>query len=406
MPCSRKLAAALSLIAAVAAIAGCGSDDDAGGSRASTTASGGSGNEASEVDWPLFGRVLERTHAIADAPNPPFHDLWEFPAGQLIEFPPVLEDGDIYVVNKTGELYRVRASDGKVAWKRNLGDDVTGPAYAAGTVYLAQFGGVLTAIDTETQKVAWTFDAKTRLESSPLVAEGRVFLGSDNGTLFALDAANGKLDWQTRLGHDVKASPSYTNGTVYVGDYEGNVFSVDAASGKVNWSTDTTQLPPGGSGGFYSSPALAFGRVYEARDDGTVYALDVDTGKLSWQFETSNAIYGSPAVADISGTGPSLFIGSYDHQLYALDAESGAKRWTYDVGGQVPGTASVVGDTVYTSSFQTKKTVGLDAATGKRVFNWGSAGYTPMISDGEQTYLTGFQTVWAFKAKGSGGAAG
>jgi hypothetical protein len=29
-----------------------------------------------------------------------------------------------------------------------------------------------------------------------------------------------------------------------------------------------------------------------------------------------------------------------------------------------------------------------------------------MISDGEQTYLTGFQTVWAFKAKRAGAATG
>ena len=32
-------------------------------------------------------------------------------------------------------------------------------------------------------------------------------------------------------------------------------------------------------------------------------------------------------------------------------------------------------------------------------FRWGSAGYTPVISDGERVFLTGFQTVWAFDAK-------
>ncbi len=31
-----------------------------------------------------------------------------------------------------------------------------------------------------------------------------------------------------------------------------------------------------------------------------------------------------------------------------------------------------------------------------------SAGFTPVISDGERVFLTGFQTVWAFDAKGSG----
>jgi len=43
------------------------------------------GAAASEVDWPIFGRVLERTHYIAEAPDPPFHytgfqTVWAFDA--------------------------------------------------------------------------------------------------------------------------------------------------------------------------------------------------------------------------------------------------------------------------------------------------------------------------------------
>jgi outer membrane protein assembly factor BamB len=104
----------------------------------------------------------------------------------------------------------------------------------------------------------------------------------------------------------------------------------------------------------------------------------------------------------VPGTSPTVYVGSYDHQLYALDASSGKKRWVFNVGGVVPGTPTVVGKTVYTSSFQSKKTFGVDAATGKQVFEWGSAGFTPVISDGERVFLTGFQTIWAFDAKGSG----
>jgi eukaryotic-like serine/threonine-protein kinase len=211
------------------------------------------------------------------------------------------------------------------------------------------------------------------------------------------------VKWQTKLGHDVKASPSFDDGTVYVGDYEGTVWALDADTGKKKWSTDTLALPPsGGEGGFYSSPSVAFGHVYEARTDGTIYALDADDGKLDWQFETSNSIYSSPAAANVPGSEPTVYVGSYNHQLYALDADSGKKRWVFNVGGVVPGTPTVVGKTVYTSSFQTKKTYGLDADTGKKVFEWGSAGFTPVISDGTNVYLTGFQTVWAFDAKDAG----
>lgn len=55
-----------------------------------------------------------------------------------------------------------------------------------------------------------------------------------------------------------------------------------------------------------------------------------------------------------------------------------------------------MGKTVYTSSFDANKTVGLEAATGKPIWEWGTAGYEPMVSDGRYAFLTGYQTIWAF----------
>ena len=104
--------------------------------------------------------------------------------------------------------------------------------------------------------------------------------------------------------------------------------------------------------------------------------------------------------------GETVYIGSYDHNLYALDAKTGKQQWKYDVGGQIPGSPTVVGKTVYTSSFKTKKTTGLNAATGKKTFTWGSAGYDPVISDGRSAFLTGFQTIWGFDAKHPKGSKG
>jgi hypothetical protein len=65
----------------------------------------------------------------------------------------------------------------------------------------------------------------------------------------------------------------------------------------------------------------------------------------------------------------------------------------------VPGTANVIGDTVYTASFKTGNTVGYDVSSHKRVFRYPSPGYTPMISDGERLYLAGYESVHAFKPR-------
>lgn len=350
------------------------------------------------IDWPYFGRIPERTHFIATAPEPPFHFLWQFFAKQLLEFPPAVEGGRIYLVNKTGEVYAVRSSDGKQVWKANLDNDVTGPAYGDGRVYIGQLNGDFTALDAARGKRAWSFNPIGHIESSPLVVGRTVYFGDDTGHLYAVHSTDGKPSWTVNLGAEIKASPSYHDGAVYVGDYRGGVHAVRASDGKRVWDVDTTTLPPGGSGGFYASPSVRFDRVYEARNDGVVYALTLD-GKPSWHMATSGPIYGSVSVGPVIGRGPTAFVGSYDHNLYAVDAETGKRFWKFDVGGEIPGTPTIVGRVVYTSSFQTEKTVGLLARTGKAIFHWGSAGYEPVVTDGRQIFLTGFETVWSFSAE-------
>jgi outer membrane protein assembly factor BamB len=402
MPSVRMRGACLAAVGALLVV-GCGggSGSSTAGQASSTTTT--SANAVEHVDWPLFGRVPERTQWFPDAPDPPFHFLWQFFAHQLIEFPPVLQDGNLYVVNKVGGVYAVRGRDGKVIWKRSLDPDVTGPAFDDGLLFLAQFDGDFVALDARTGKERWSFRPRSHLESSPLIADGGVYVGDDAGTLAGVDAETGELRWRAQLSPDaIKASPSFHDGVVYVGDYAGVVHAVSAGSGHEVWSRDTADLPPGGSAGFYASPTIAFGHIYEARVDGAVYAFDLN-GKPAWHFQAGKGVYGSVAASNVEGIGPTVFVGSYDHKLYALDAQDGHVRWTYDVGGQIPGSPTVIGSTVYTSSFQTKKTIGLDTRTGKPVFKWGSAGYEPMSTDGDRNYLAGFQTIWAFEAKHPGG---
>ena len=113
------------------------------------------------------------------------------------------------------------------------------------------------------------------------------------------------------------------------------MFALDAKTGKPVWRTNTSKVPPGGEGGFFSSPAIGFGRVYAARDDGVVYAFDEKTGKVDWAFPTGAAVYGSPALARVPGTPPTVYIGAENgtplrarrpHRQGALEASASAAR--------------------------------------------------------------------------------
>lgn len=396
---TRHLGPALAILLALL-LAGCGgSGDSSSGSAAEVPAA----NSAGYVDWPLFGRVPERTHylpATAQRLDPPLKQAWSINTHALIEFPPAIHNGVAYVINKYGNGKAVRLRDRKVLWELKVRPSdkgkpnfVTAPVYYEGAVYGAFLDGHLAAGDAKTGKKLWVRKLHAHLESSPLAVNGTLYLGTDTTNVLALDAASGKTLWSFNSPGAVKASPSYDRGRVFAADYQSSMFALDAKTGKPIWRTNTSKVAPFGKGGFFSSPAVGFGRVYAARDDGTVYALDERTGKVDWSFPAGAAVYGSPALARVPGTPPSVYIGAENGRFFALDARTGKPRWRYDVGGPVPGTATVIGHTVYTSSFQTRETVGLDARTHRVVFRMKQAGYTPMVSDGKDLYLIGYYTL-------------
>jgi len=386
----------LAVAACLAIGAGCGGSDDQGSAGGGAAADG----DAALVPWPLFGRVPERTHYLPAEErflDPPLKEAWSINTHALIEFPPAIAGGVAYVVNKYGNAKAVRLSDRKILWERNTNPkdagkptDVTGPVYHEGMVFFAYVDGDLVAVDAESGREVWKRKLVGHLESSPMAVDGTLYLGTDKTNVVAVRAADGKVLWQFDSPAAIKASPSFHDGRLYVADYESGMFCLDADDGKLIWRTNTSQVPPFGEGGFYSSPAVAFGRVYAARDDGTVFAFDEKSGKVAWSFPTNNFVYGSPAVAHVPGTPASVYIGSYDEHFYALDARDGRQRWRYDVGGPVPGTATVIGHTVYTSSFKTREAIGIDTRTHHKTFGLDQAGYTPMVSDGRRLYLIGY----------------
>jgi outer membrane protein assembly factor BamB len=404
---ARRLAACCLVILAVC-LGGCG------GSGGSTTGASGAGTGspaslAGYVDWPLFGRIPQRTHYLPDertSLDPPLQQAWSINTHALIEFPPAIHAGVAYVINKFGNGKAVRLRDRKVLWELNVRPSnkgkpnfVTAPVYYDGAVYGAFLDGHVAAGDAETGKKLWVRKLDAHLESSPLAVDGTLYLGTDTTDVIALRASDGKTVWDFNSPGAVKASPSYDDGRVFAADYQSSMYALNAKTGKPLWRSNTSKVAPFGRGGFFSSPAVAFGRVYAARDDGTVYAFDEKTGKVEWSFQTGGPVYGSPALARVPGTPPSVYIGSEDGRFFALDARTGKLRWRYEVGGPVPGTATVIGHTIYTSSFKTNETIGLDARTHRRVFHIKQAGYTPMVSDGKRLYLVGYFDLIGLKPR-------
>jgi outer membrane protein assembly factor BamB len=349
------------------------------------------------VNWPLYGFDLERTRYLpAEGVEPPFEHRFLFDAGELLEFSPILVDGVLYVMNKDAVFFAIDAGNGKVVWKRDLGQlGAAAPAYEDGKLYVVTLEpGAAMALRAKDGKRLWTRPLPGRSESSPLVRNGVVYFGAESGDLYAVKAKNGSDVWHIDTAGSVKAGPAFHDGTIYVGDYAGHMYAVRASDGAVRWDTTDLGVGFGRSGRFYATPAVAFGRVYAGNADGRVYSFEESSGDIAWTHSTGDLVYSAPAVADTPGTPPTVYIGSANGVFFALNADDGSEIWRSEpFGGIISGAASVIGDIVYVSAIGTQKTKGFAVGDGEVVYSADRGEYNPVISDGNRIWLTGYAGI-------------
>jgi outer membrane protein assembly factor BamB len=357
--------------------------------------------------WATYGYSKDRRKFLPASKllRPPFWRVWSYTGSVLLEFPPVMAEGKLFLLKNNGALHAIDKRTGKALWKRKLGIlAAASPAYGNGRVFVPLLSrgrkkpGAVYALDAKTGKILWKRLLPSRSESSPVFDNDRIYLGSENGTVYAIRAGDGAVRWTYKASGAVKSGLALANGKLFFGDYSGRVYALRQADGGEVWTTGTKGGKFGlRSGRFYSTPAVAYGRVYVGNTDGKMYSFASSNGKLAWTKGTGSYVYSSPAVAQVPGMKPTVFFGSYSGVFYALDARNGKVQWTHRDGGKISGGATVVGDIVYFSNYGKKDTTGLGVRTGREVFHMGRGAFNPVISDGRTIFLTGYSSLYALR---------
>jgi outer membrane protein assembly factor BamB len=353
--------------------------------------------------WRMPRGDLAHTGRSVAALRPPYRTRWVFGQRVLMELPPVVAGGRVYVHRFDGQTFALDADNGAVVWKRRVGRlSATTPAYWRDRLFVASLSKQVVALRARDGAVLWRKSLQSRTESSPIVHRGVVYFGTEGGVLHAVSARTGEPLWITRTHGAIKSSPALHRGVLFVGDYSGRMYAMSARNGRILWSNATAGAWLGLRGGtFYSTPAVAFGRVYAGNSDGKVYAFGARSGRIAWSHSTGGRVYSSPALATNPRTGPTVFIGSRDGRLYALDARRGSVKWTHRGGGRIIGSPSAIGSIVYYSDLIAKRTYGVRMSTGEEVFRHARGAYSPMITDGKRLYLTGWASITALEPRRS-----
>jgi outer membrane protein assembly factor BamB len=226
-----------------------------------------------------------------------------------------------------------------VRWKRNLGASETSPTIVGSRLYIGTAEGNVYCLRASDGKTLWRYQVGGPVKGAITYDRGRVFFGSYDGNLYSLRATTGKLLWKASSGRDWSgghghfySTPAVAYSRVYVGSTDHIVYAFDERTGKLVWSHVTGSY-------VYASPVVWDRRVFIGSYDHVFYALDAATGKVVWTFQAAGPISGSAAVIDgvvyFSHLGP-----PGERHTYALGTRTGRKIWSWHDGAF----ASVVTD--------------------------------------------------------------
>ena len=364
-----------------------------------------------DFEWPRYGYDAARTRLFPNSRklNPPLRVGWTYEDFALLEFPPVIYQHTLYLVDDDGSAKAINSQNGHLRWEHKIGTlAAASPAIDSrhGLVFIpllsvnANAGqvpgnGRFMALSMKTGRIAWSQVIPPGTESSPIAYGTTVYFGDQGGTVYSMRARDGHINWTYHASGAVKGGPALKDGILYFGDYAGRAYALNASNGHQIWAVSTNGARFGfGSGNFYSTPAVAFGRVYMGNTDGRVYSFAAHTGQLAWATGTSAYVYSSAAVADPPGLGPTVYLGSYDGNFYAFNAQSGAIRWSHNAGGRISGSPTIIGDVVYFSDLGSRSTQGLDLGSGRVVFSFPDGAFNPNIADNDAMYLVGYSKIY------------
>jgi outer membrane protein assembly factor BamB len=203
----------------------------------------------------------------------------------------------------------------------------------------------VSAIDTETGTVKWTFYTDGPVRFAPVAWRGRVFVASDDGCLYCLDAAVGKFLWKFRavpsnrkvIGNGrlisvwpIRGGPVLADERIYLAagiwPFEGIfVYALDAKTGRVIWRNDRSgSLFLGHPHGAWSfgGPSLQGYLLVNGKDllvpngiGGVPAFFDIETGELQAFSHLANRVPGSWFIAG-DPNGQLSFDPEYNRELH------------------------------------------------------------------------------------------
>ena len=279
---------------------------------------------------------------------------------------PVVVDGMVYVATYSGKIYAYETVSGNLKWEYPSDGYVKGIIGGMivdnGVMYFAAVGGVVTALDINTQGVIWQYDTEDTLWASPCLNDDTLYIASYDKKLYAIDVASGDLKWEDPFTANgpIVATPIYDNGVIYIGSLDRGIYAVDAASGSLIWEfssySDTENTP---KNWFWATPLIIDGVIYAPNMDGFVYILDLSDGTLIKSLELGKAVSSDPVYYE-----DKVFLSTQDGDIYYISTDNNSKYLLKSLELTVQSSLCIDDGIIYVHTIKTENLYAINSNSG------------------------------------------
>lgn len=243
--------------------------------------------------------------------------IWRHALLNPIRAAPTVANGHVYVVSIDNQLSALNAETGEVDWQhRGIAEAATlmgasSPAVAGDSVVVAYASGEIYNLRAENGRSSWNYALTTPtqigalpaiadIRGLPVIDHGKVFAVSHSGRVASVDQRTGDKNWEADIGGI--NTPVVTQDALYMLSNEGDLVALSIADGRIVWVQPMQRLSDPADKGSdpvsWTGPTLAGGRLWLTSSIGQVAGFAPANGQKTDEIDLESSIYIAPVVAN------------------------------------------------------------------------------------------------------------
>lgn len=258
--------------------------------------------------------------------------IWRKVVGKPYRAAPMVSGNQVYAISIDNELNALSATTGEILWHHNgIAESATlmgasSPAASEDTIVAAYSSGELFSLRAQNGRVAWTdvlavpaqvgaLPAIADIRGLPVIERGRVYAISHSGRMVAIDLRSGERVWENDIGG--VNTPAVSGDTVFILSNDNELMALTRDSGRILWIKALQRLKDPedreSEPVFWFGPLVAGNKLWLTNSQGHLVGFDPADGRQVTDMDLDSAFYIPPIAAN--GT---LYVLSDDADLYAL----------------------------------------------------------------------------------------